>query len=65
MKLINISDFPKYTAECLNDEYDSWEASLIANGYKSAEALHEDGNYWGTLINLSDEEYTWFVLRWS
>ena len=64
MKLVNIPDFPKYTVECQKDECDTWEASLIANGYKSARA-NPDNNYFGTYIRMSDEDYLMFVLRWS
>jgi hypothetical protein len=64
MKTIHIGDFPKYKKECQNDEYDTWEESVRANGCKSAMA-EPDNNYFGTYIRMSDADYTWFVLRWS
>lgn len=61
MKTIKLRDFPKYKAECQNDEYDTWEESVRANGFKSARADPDFGTY----IIMSDADYTWFVLRWS
>jgi hypothetical protein len=64
MKTIKINDFPKYTTEFHNDGYDTWEESVRANGYKSVKvnAVHP---FFGTVLDLSDEDYTWFLLRWS
>lgn len=63
MKQIKIVDFPKYRAEFRYDEYNTWEESLKANGYPSATAKPD--TLYGNVLELSDEEYTWFVLRWS
>jgi|LakMenEpi03Aug12_release.lakeMendotaPanAssembly.Ray.scaffolds.fasta_scaffold396428_3 hypothetical protein len=64
MKTINVSDFPKYKKACQNDEYDTWEESVRANGCKSARA-DLGNNYFGNYIIMSDADYTWFILRWS
>ena len=64
MKTIDIIDFPKYKDECRNDGYNTWEESVRANGYKSARAVPDD-NFFGTYIIMSDEDYTWFIMRWS
>jgi hypothetical protein len=59
MKKIYIADFPKFEEEFVHDEYDK---SMKASGFKSAIVTY---NYrYGYEIHLSDEDYTWFILRW-
>jgi hypothetical protein len=63
MKLINLYYFPKFEKEFYYDGQCTWEDSLIANGFNSAIAGPDLSTPWEVLV--SDEEYTWFVLRWS
>jgi|688.fasta_scaffold33487_15 hypothetical protein len=57
----NIKDFPNFRKEALNYS-GTLDDTMRRMGYKTA-TFKANGtvNAWG----LSEEEYTWFVLRWS
>jgi hypothetical protein len=62
---LDIRKYQKFRQECYNNSkfrnaYDWVEALRIA-GFKTA--ISYDGSSTG--IHLSEEEYTWFVIRWS
>ena len=61
MKTINIYNFPKFMDAWDLPQYAGMSGGecMRALGFKSARYM--GGNYWG----LSDEDYTWFILRWS
>jgi hypothetical protein len=61
MKILDLYYFPKYKTEFINDGYSTWKASVRANGFKSAVTC----SAFGERLWISDEEYTWFLLRWS
>lgn len=65
MKKFDINKFQKFRQECYNnDAYSraySWVEALHIAGYKSA--ISYNGTVRG--IYLSEEEYTWFVIKWS
>jgi hypothetical protein len=59
--IFNIRNFPKYCDEYFNDGL-SWDAGLRKNGYPSA---RESISHIPSMIMMDDEEYTWFVVKWS
>ena len=59
-KLRDFPKFNKYAIDIRNNNYAinyTWEDVFAAAGYKT----YQFGNF----HSLSEEEYTWFVLRWS
>jgi hypothetical protein len=63
MKKVYVSDFPKFKEMFWRDGLPSWQATFRANGFKS---VIEDQTFASAdRVLISDEEYTWFVLRWS
>jgi hypothetical protein len=62
MKKIYVSDFPKFKEMFWRDGL-SWQATFRANGFKSVIEDHAFAS--ADRVLISDEEYTWFVLRWS
>ena len=76
-KHFNISDFLNFVeyidsnrrvnSLSLDSRYDYYDTALIAEGFKSAQyhdEYHKDGL---TTISwsMTEEEFTWFVLKWS
>lgn len=57
---IDMNFFPKFYHHIKNDRYNSWEESLWANGFKSAQ--QETGS---SYVELNEKDYTWFILKWS
>ena len=43
-----------------NSVHDNWVAAFKSVGYKTYEYDHKN-----QMHSLSEEEYTWFLLRWS
>jgi hypothetical protein len=63
MKKICVSDFPKFKKMFWMDGLPSWAATFRANGFNS---VIEDQTFVSAeRVLISDEEYTWFILRWS
>ena len=58
---IDLRNYPKFVAAYENDGKLSWEQSLHTAGFKSANG--DEMLIWE--YKLDDEEFTWFVLRWS
>ena len=56
----NLGDFPQFIAEKSGDNAISVE--MRTNGYPSAVFEYSKG---GLTYSMYEEEYTWFVLRWS
>jgi hypothetical protein len=59
--LFDVTDFPKFVsyAEKNYPPFTHMTTILIAAGYKSSK-FRSFGSWY-----MDDEEYTWFVLRWS
>jgi hypothetical protein len=57
----DIRKFPKYCNEYFNDGL-SWAEGLVENGYLSA---RQSLSHIHGMIIMDDEEYTWFVVKWS
>lgn len=55
----SIHDFPKFLEWTYTSEHIFWIMDFKLAGFHSAE------NHQGGLMSLNEEEYTWFVLRWS
>ena len=63
MKKIYVSDFPKFKKMFFMDGLPSWKATFRANGFNS---VIEDQTFASAeRVLISDEDYTWFILRWS
>ena len=60
MKWFNIINFPKFREEALNYP-GPLDDTMRRMGFKSATFRPQGDKAWG----LSEEEYTWFALRWS
>jgi hypothetical protein len=64
VRILNISVFPKYKHHCyFNSEYDQfhcWASCLVHDGFTSAHYSFEEYQ-----LQMSDEDYVWFVLKWS
>ena len=60
MKWFNVTNFPNFRKEALNYP-GTLDDTMRRMGFKSATFRFRGANAWG----LSEEEYTWFVLRWS
>jgi hypothetical protein len=63
MKQFKISNFPKFVEYAYSNpelnNLNQWDEILAAAGFKTA--IYKGINSWC----MDDEEYTWFVLRWS
>lgn len=58
-----MSKFPKFVDETV--EYRTWQDSFKQFGFKTYEIIDfESPNFSQHCHSLSEEEYTWFVLRW-
>ena len=57
----NLRDFPKFTAE-MDGGNNAISVEMRTNGYPSAVFEYSKG---GLTYSMVEEEYTWFVLRWS
>lgn len=64
MKRVNfqIHDFPNFVKYAHDSGNDAWEQDFIDAGFSSIKWGY-DGV--GGFCSLSEEEYTWFILRWS
>jgi protein subunit release factor B len=60
MKWFNVTNFPNFRKEALNYS-GTLDDTMRRMGFKSAKFRLQGPNAWG----LSEEEYTWFVLRFS
>jgi len=61
MKELNLMTYPKFMDHYgPNDSFDTWVECLIDAGIK--DPCISTGLIFN---NITDEEYTWFVLRWS
>jgi hypothetical protein len=63
MKVINIFDFPKfvnYYDAISFTIYKTWEDCLKDSGINSPVFYENTYN-----LEITDEEYTWFILKWS
>jgi hypothetical protein len=61
MKWFDITNFPKFTKECAIYS-GTLDEKMRRMGYKTATfKVNGTMNAWG----MSEEDYTWFVLRWS
>ena len=60
--IIDIRNYPKFMREYEDEWHYTWEQSFHTAGFKSA-TRREEMLIWE--YELDDEEYTWFVLRWS
>jgi hypothetical protein len=63
MKTINIFDFTKFTDHYgpnTNPNLLTWEDCLRDYGIKNPVFIEDTFT-----VELTDEEYTWFILRWS
>ena len=62
MKKFNLLEFPKFLDSLREQPFGiTGDEYMRILGYTSAQFNPLDGLAW----SLSDEEYTWFVLRWS
>ena len=57
----NLRDFPKFTEEMMRGD-NAISVEMRTNGYPSAVFEYSKG---GLTYSMYEEEYTWFVLRWS
>jgi hypothetical protein len=57
----NVADFPNFIDA--TDDIIGWHESFISQGFKTYQFDYSGGRY--GYHSLSEEEYTWFVLRWS
>ena len=55
----NIQDFPKFLEWTHKNDTLYWIIDFELAGFHSAEN-HQGGN-----MSLNEEEYTWFVLKWT
>lgn len=66
MKEIDLMDFTNFVAHCYDNEShsqsESWDESLRIEGYHSAKCVLRNRT---AVILLSDEDYTWFILKWG
>ena len=58
----NLRDFPKFIDEMPIGVNNSISMTMRTNGYPSVEFEDKKG---GLTYSMVEEEYTWFVLRWS
>ena len=69
-KYFNISSFPNFieyldenNLVSRDERYEYYDTALIAEGFKSAQFHEEVDEHisW----SMSEEEFTWFILKWS
>ena len=69
-KYFNISNFPNFIEYLVennlgprDERYEYYDTALIAEGFKSAQFHEEVDEHisW----SMSEDEFTWFVLKWS
>ena len=64
MKTIDIFQYPRFTTAYEN-AYTTWCEDMILAGFKSAKLCSGQSYFVGRSYYLSDEDYTWFLLKWS